>query len=126
MAAAERAVYSALNGNSAVALSKLTAAVFTRSSAMLSEGLHSAVDTANEALLLLGRRRSRLPPDEAHPFGYGQELYFWTLIVSLVIFAAGGAVSIYEGVLRFLNPAPPHPSVWNYVVLGIAAVFEGA
>jgi cation diffusion facilitator family transporter len=124
MAESNKAIFAALAGNAAVAVTKMVAAAFTGSSAMLSEGIHSAVDTADEALLLLGKRRSALPPDEAHPFGHGQELYFWTLIVSLLIFGAGGAVSAYEGILRLLRPSPPESSVWNYAVLGIAAIFE--
>jgi cation diffusion facilitator family transporter len=125
MAESTTAVYAALAGNAAVAITKLTAAAFTGSSAMLSEGIHSVVDTADQALLLLGKRRSARPADEDHPFGYGQELYFWTLIVALVIFAAGGAVSAYEGVVRLLEPSAPETSIWNYVVLGLAVVFEG-
>src|SRR5579883_1348966 len=102
-----KAIYAALAGNVGVAITKLIAAAITGSSAMFSEGLHSVVDTGNELLLLLGRKRSRLPPDEDHPFGHGQELYFWALIVSLLIFTAGGAVSVYEGILRLFRPEPP-------------------
>ena len=126
MAESRIAIYAALAGNAAVAITKGLAAGITGSSAMLSESIHSAVDTGNEALLLVGKRRSARPPDEAHPFGHGQELYFWTLIVSLVIFAGGGAVSCYEGILRLLNPSPPESSIWNYIVLGLAGIFEGA
>lgn len=118
-------IYAGLAANVAVAVTKLTAAAFTGSSAMFSEGLHSVVDSANEVLLLLGQKRSKLPADEAHPFGHGQELYFWALIVSLLIFTAGGAVSLYEGILKLLHPEPPQGSIWNYVVLLAAAVFEG-
>ena len=100
MAESSKAVYASLAGNTAVATTKLIAATATGSSSMFSEGLHSVVDAANELLLLLGKKRSKLPPDEAHPFGHGQELYFWTLIVSLIIFTGGGAISIYEGILR--------------------------
>jgi cation diffusion facilitator family transporter len=118
------AVYAALAGNVAVAGTKLAVASFTGSSAMFSEGLHSIVDTGNELFLIWGRHRSRRPPDENHPFGHGQELYFWTLIVSLMIFTAGGVASVYEGILRLQHPEPPHISHWNYIVLGAAAVFE--
>lgn len=126
LSSSHKAVYAALAGNLAVAATKLIAAALTGSSAMFSEGLHSAVDTANELLLLLGLRRSALPPDEAHPFGHGQELYFWVLLVSLLIFTAGGAVSVYEGILRLSRPGPPEPSAWNYGILGLAAIFDGA
>ncbi|MFN7996188.1 MAG: cation diffusion facilitator family transporter [Bryobacteraceae bacterium] len=125
MGESRTAIYAALAGSVAVASTKLIVALFTGSSAMFSEGLHSTVDGANEVLLLLGQKLSARPADESHPFGHGQELYFWTLIVSLTIFTAGGAVSVYEGVLRLLHPAPPIESIWNYVVLGAAAVFEG-
>lgn len=119
-----KAIYAALGSNLAVAATKLIAAGFTGSFAMFSEGLDSLVDSANELLLLLGKRRSKRPPDDDHPFGHGQELYFWTLIVSLLIFTAGGAVSAYEGILRLLHPEPPQVSIWNYIILGAATVFE--
>lgn len=92
---------------------------------MLSEGIHSIVDTGNELLLLLGLRLSKQPADDTHPFGYGQELYFWTLIVALFIFAIGGGMSIYEGVNHLLEPEPLTNPLWNYVVLGFAVIFEG-
>lgn len=126
MAESNKAIYAALAGNVAVAVTKLTAAAFTGSSAMLSEGIHSIVDTADEGFLLFGKRQSARPPDDDHPFGHGQELYFWSLIVSLVIFFAGGAVSAYEGVSRVLHPVAAETSIWNYVVIGLAAVFESA
>ncbi len=125
MTGSNKVIYVALAGNVAVAVTKLVAAAFTGSSAMLSEGIHSLVDTADEGLLLVGKRQSARPPDEEHPFGHGQELYFWALIVSLLIFSAGGAVSAYEGVLRVLHPSPSESSSWNYVVIGLAALFEG-
>lgn len=126
MAESKKAIYAAIAANLAIAVSKFTAAAFTGSSAMISEGVHSVVDTGNGGLLLLGVRRSKKPPDEMHPFGYGKELYFWTLIVAILIFAAGGGISIYEGILHLLHPAPLGDPTWNYVVLGAAMVFEGA
>jgi cation diffusion facilitator family transporter len=124
MAESNKAIYAAIVANTAIAATKFTAAAFTGSSAMISEGIHSIVDTGNGGLLLLGVHKSKKPPDEIHPFGYGKELYFWALIVALVIFAVGGGVSAYEGLLHILDPAPPSDPFWNYVVLGLAIVFE--
>jgi len=119
------AVVAAIGGNLAIATTKFIAGVVTGSSAMLAEGIHSLVDTGNGALLLLGLRMSRKPPDEDHPFGHGKELYFWTLIVAILIFAVGGGMSFYEGIIHILHPSPIRDATWNYVVLGIAFVFEG-
>src|SRR3954467_2657875 len=98
MSEARTAIYGAIGANVAIAITKFLAAAFTGSSAMLAEGVHSLVDTGNGALLLFGVRRSRKPPDAAHPFGHGKELYFWTLIVAIMIFAVGGGVSAVEGI----------------------------
>ena len=122
---AKKTIYAAMAANFAIAVTKFIAASFTGSSAMLSEGIHSVVDTGNELLLLLGLRLSKKPADDSHPFGYGQELYFWTLIVALFIFAIGGGMSIYEGIDHIQNPEPLTDPRWNYVVLGLAVIFEG-
>ncbi len=126
MAASKRAIYASIAGDLAVAATKFAAALVTSSSAMLSEGIHSVVDAANGALLLVGLRQAERPPDRAHPFGHGQELYFWTLIVAVVIFGLGGGLSTYEGIVHLLQPHPVRHSLWNYLVLGAAFVFQGA
>jgi cation diffusion facilitator family transporter len=117
-------IFAAMAGNLGIAITKFVAASITGSSAMLSEGIHSVVDTGNGLLLLWGIRQSALPADDLHPFGHGKELYFWTLIVAVLIFALGGGISIYEGMLHMGQPAS-NPLV-NYVVLALAFAFEGA
>ncbi len=121
-------VVAAIAGNLAIAAIKFTAAALTGSSAMASEGIHSLVDTGNGSMLLHGMNRSRKPADQTHPFGYGKELYFWTLIVSISIFGIGGGLSLYEGVSHVRHVAPEatlsDPMV-NYIVLGLAGIIEG-
>jgi cation diffusion facilitator family transporter len=124
MAESKNAIYAAIIANLAIAATKFTAAAFTGSSAMISEGIHSLVDTGNGGLLLVGLRQSKKPPDAEHPFGYGKELYFWALMVAIVIFAVGGGISAYEGLLHMLHPVPQTNALWNYVVLALAFVFE--
>jgi cation diffusion facilitator family transporter len=125
MAESKAAVYGAIVANVAIAVTKFIAAGITGSSSMLSEGIHSLVDTGNGGLLLVGMARSQRPPTRQHPFGHGKELYFWTLIVGVLIFGVGGGVSLYEGILHVLRPPPLEDPTWNYVVLGLAALFEG-
>ncbi|WP_157019202.1 cation diffusion facilitator family transporter [Mesorhizobium xinjiangense] len=118
-------IYAALIGNFLIAVTKFVASWITGSSAMLSEGVHSLVDTGNELLLLHGLRRSEQAPDRTHPFGYGRELYFWSFIVALLVFALGAGVAFYEGVTHILDPEPADNVTVNYAVLAISAVFEG-
>jgi cation diffusion facilitator family transporter len=118
-------VWAALIGNLLVAATKAGATLITGSSAMLSEAVHSLVDSGNEVLLLHGQNRARRPPDAEHPLGYGRELYFWSFVVALLIFALGAGVSIYEGVLHVLHPQPMRNVFVNYVVLALAFLFEG-
>jgi cation diffusion facilitator family transporter len=125
MAESKKAIYAAIGGNFAIAAIKFTAAAFTGSSAMLSEGIHSLVDTGNGGLLLLGIKKSQGPPDGLHPFGHGKELYFWTLIVAVLIFGVGGGVSAYEGILHLLHPSELKNVAWSYAVLGLSLIFEG-
>jgi cation diffusion facilitator family transporter len=119
-------IIAALVGNSLIAVTKFVASAITGSSAMFSEGIHSLVDTGNQVLLLFGLRQARKPPDEEFPYGHGKEIYFWGFIVAILIFAVGAGLSIYEGVRHILHPrALENPTV-NYIVLGLAMIFEGA
>lgn len=126
MAESPTAVYGAIAANVCIAIVKFIAAGLSGSAAMLSEAVHSVVDTGNGGLLLVGLRRSRRPPTQEHPYGFGKELYFWSLIVAVLIFGIGGGISAYEGVLHILDPEPLRDPFWNYVVLAAAAVFETA
>ncbi len=126
MAKSKVAIYGAVAANVAIAATKFAVAGITGSSAMLSEGIHSAVDTFNGVLLLVGLKLSQRPATPEHPFGHGKELYFWSLIVAVLIFGVGGGLSFYEGVLHIRRPEPLRDPMWNYVVLGLAAVFEGS
>ena len=119
-------IYAALIGNLLVAATKFAAAAFTGSSAMLSEGVHSLVDSGNELLLLYGYHRASRRPDRQHPLGYGRELYFWSFVVALLLFAVGAGASFYEGIIHIAAPEPMTTVRANYVVLAISLVFEGA
>jgi cation diffusion facilitator family transporter len=120
-----KVIYAAIVANLGIAVSKFIVAGITGSAAMLAEGIHSAVDTGNELLLLIGERNSAKPADAKHPFGYGKELYFWALIVALSVFSLGGGLSIYHGIEALRRPEPLQDPTWNYVVLGVSALFEG-
>ena len=125
MASNHRSIYSALAANLLIAVTKFIAGGVTNSSSMISEGIHSVVDTTNQLLLLYGLKRSHKKPDQKRPFGYGKELYFWSFIVSILIFGLGGALSIYQGYLHIMHPELLHQPFWNYVVLGMSILFEG-
>lgn len=120
-----RTILIALGANIGIAAAKFVAAAITGSSAMLTEGVHSLVDSTNQVLLLYGRRRSRKPADAQHPFGYGRELYFWTFVVAILVFSLGAGVSVYEGVLHILHPEEATNPFVAYAVLVIAFVLEG-
>ena len=137
MASSKKAIYAAILGNFAIAVTKVLGAAVSGSSAMLAEGIHSLVDTGNGGLLLLGIRRSKRPPDDQHPYGYGKSLYFYTLVVAVLIFGLGGGISLYEGILHTLDPGHGGSTsasilgvtvgglTLNTIVLGAAIVFEG-
>ncbi|WP_299813226.1 cation diffusion facilitator family transporter [uncultured Roseibium sp.] len=120
----KKVIYAALVGNSLIAVTKFAAAAYTGSSAMLSEGIHSLVDTGNQGLLLYGLKKAKQPADQRHPFGYGAELYFWSFVVAILIFAVGSGVSIYEGIQKVLHPHPVSSPYVAYIVLSLAMCFE--
>ncbi len=120
-----KVIYAALAGNALISVTKLVAASITGSSAMLSEGIHSLVDTGNQGLLLLGLKKAAKPADQEHPFGYGKEVYFWSFVVAILIFAVGAGVSLYEGIHRLQHPEPIHNVNLTYIVLGLSFLFEG-
>jgi len=123
--ASKKVIYAALAGNALIAVTKFAAAAITGSSAMFSEGIHSMVDTGNQVLLLHGMRRARRPPSSRFPFGHGKEIYFWSFAVAILIFAVGSGVSLYEGIIHTLRPKPIGNPLVNYIVLGLALIFEG-
>jgi cation diffusion facilitator family transporter len=121
-----KVIFAALAGNSLIAVTKFAAAFTTGSSAMLSEGIHSLVDTGNQLLLLYGLKRAQRPADERFPFGHGKEIYFWSFVVAILIFAVGAGVSLYEGFHHLSHPRALENPLVNYIVLAVALVFEGA
>ncbi len=122
----KKVIYAALAGNSLIAVTKFVAASITGSSAMLSEAVHSVVDTGNQGLLLYGIARAKRPPDARHPFGYGAEVYFWSFVVAILIFGLGAGISAYEGVQKLIHPHPITDPLINYAVLALAMAFEAA
>ena len=123
--ASKKVIFAALAGNTLIAITKFIAAAYTGSSAMVSEGIHSLVDTGNQGLLLYGMKQAQKPADAQFPFGHGKEIYFWSFVVAILIFALGAGISIYEGVHHVLHPEPMKNPMINYIVLGLAILFEG-
>ncbi|WP_447970641.1 cation diffusion facilitator family transporter [Nitrospira sp. M1] len=121
----KKVIYAALIGNALIAVTKFAASALTGSSAMLAEGIHSLVDTGNQGLLLYGLHKAKKPADEKFPFGHGKEVYFWSFVVAILIFALGSGISLYEGVLHIFHPEPVENPMINYIVLGLALIFEG-
>lgn len=120
----KKAIYAALVGNGLIAITKFAAAVYTGSAAMMSEGIHSLVDTGNQVLLLFGMRQAAKPASPDYPFGHGKEIYFWSFIVAILIFAVGAGVAAYEGIHHILDPTPTQHAFVAYAVLGASVVFE--
>lgn len=121
----KKVIIAALIGNGLIAVTKFFASALTGSSAMLSEGIHSLVDTGNQLLLLLGLKRAKKPADKRFPYGHGKEVYFWSFVVAIMIFGVGAGISIYEGIHSVLDPHPIQNPATNYIVLGLAMIFEG-
>jgi cation diffusion facilitator family transporter len=120
-----KVIYAALAGNCLIAITKFIATIMTGSPAMLSEAIHSVVDTGNQILLLYGLRRSKMPADKEFPFGHGKEIYFWSFVVAILLFAGGAGLSIFKGIDHLINPTEVKSSYVNYVVIGMAVIFEG-
>ncbi|UCF89057.1 MAG: cation transporter [bacterium] len=123
--ASKKVIWAALIGNGLIAATKFMAALLSGSSAMLSEGIHSLVDTGNQVLLLYGLKRAQSPPDEDFPFGHGKEIYFWSFVVAILIFAVGAGISLYEGIIHIIHPSRLENPRINYIVLALAVFFEG-
>ncbi|MGN6375563.1 MAG: cation diffusion facilitator family transporter [Sphingomonas sp.] len=118
-------LYAALAANLGIAVAKFIAAAISGSSSMLTEGFHSVVDSGNQMLMLYGTHRSKRPPDHQHPFGYGREVYFWSFVVAILIFAVGAGVSVYEGYQHIIEPEKLQSATLNYIVLAVSAAMEG-
>tara|TARA_R110001592_G_scaffold20926_18_gene84761 strand:+ start:10092 stop:11000 length:909 start_codon:yes stop_codon:yes gene_type:complete len=121
----KKVIIAALIGNALISITKFAAASITGSAAMMSEGIHSVVDTGNQILLLYGLKRAQKPPSEAFPFGHGKEIYFWSFVVAILIFAVGAGISVYEGINHIMDPSELHDPTINYIVLVLAMLFEG-
>lgn len=121
----KKVIFAALVGNGIIAVMKFFAAAFTGSSAMFSEGIHSVVDTGNQVLLLFGLKQAKKPADSRYPFGHGKEIYFWSFVVAILIFAVGAGLSTYKGIQHIQHPHVITDPIWNYVVLTLALIVEG-
>ncbi len=126
MASSKKSIYSALAANLLIAITKFIAGHFSNSASMFAEGIHSLVDTVNQILLLYGIKRSKKSPDAQHPFGYGKELYFWSFIVSIMIFGLGGGISIYQGITHIIHPEALGDPTISYIVLLLSIIFESS
>lgn len=124
--ASKKVIYAALAGNTLIAITKFIASSMTGSSAMLSEGIHSLVDTGNQGLLLYGMKQANKPASKDFPFGHGKEIYFWSFVVAILIFALGAGMSLYGGIKHIMHPSELHDPTINYIVLALAIIFEGA
>jgi len=122
---AKKVILAALAANLLIATVKFIVAWFTGSSAILSEGIHSLVDSGNQVLLLHGQRRAALPPDEDFPFGHGKEIYFWSFVVSILVFSVGAGLSLFEGITHIIRATPIRNVGVSYLVIGVAMLFEG-
>ena len=120
-----KVIFAALIGNAAIAVTKFVASAITSSSAMFSEGIHSLVDTGNQVLLLFGLRQAKKPADKRYPFGHGKEVYFWSFVVAILIFAVGSGLSIVKGMEHIKHPTEITSPLINYIVLGLAILIEG-
>ncbi|MGF7077977.1 cation diffusion facilitator family transporter [Mucilaginibacter sp. UYCu711] len=126
MTGSSKSIYAALFANLLIAVTKFIAGAIGNSASMIAEGIHSVVDTINQLLLLLGLKLSKKKADRYHPLGYGKELYFWSFVVSILIFGLGGGVSVYQGVTHIIHPEALGDPTWSYVVLAASVIFEGA
>src|SRR3954447_16378767 len=126
MAENSKVVYGAIAANAAIMVTKFIAGAVGGSSSLLAEAFHSVADTGDGVMLLVGQKKSARPPDDLHPFGYGKELYFWTLVVALAIFTVGGCASVIEGIEHVVKPEPLKKPGLTYVVLGVSGLLEGA
>jgi cation diffusion facilitator family transporter len=126
MTGSSKSIYAALFANLLIAVTKFIAGAIGNSASMIAEGIHSVVDTINQLLLLLGLKLSKKKADKYHPLGYGKELYFWSFVVSILIFGLGGGVSVYQGITHIIHPEELGDPTWSYIVLAASVLFEGA
>jgi cation diffusion facilitator family transporter len=126
MTGSSKSIYAALFANLLIAVTKFIAGAIGNSASMIAEGIHSVVDTINQLLLLLGLKLSKKKADKYHPLGYGKELYFWSFVVSILIFGLGGGVSVYQGITHIIHPEELGDPTWSYVVLTASVIFEGS